>query len=128
MLEPSSLAAIEDLERRWLACELAGRVCDVLELCFPDIIWLPPGQSPICGKGAIHAWLERSRNRVMDISLSSVAVDGDSREAYKIASYRTRFVPDGSTECSTVTGWHLWILRRDAASAWRVAVVAWSLY
>ena len=71
--------------------------------------------------------LETSRDRIQDIQVSDVAVDGDGLGAYKIANFRTRYVPDGSTEGVTVTGWHFWVLRRDAESTWRVAVVAWSL-
>lgn len=127
MLAPSDLAAIEQLERCWLACELAGRACDVLDLCSHDILWLPPGRPPIRGKAAVRAWLETSSDRIEDIRISNVAVDGDGRGAYKIANFRTQYVPYGSTEGITVTGWHLWVLRRDAESAWRVAVVAWSL-
>ena len=127
MLGPSDLAAIEQLERRWLACELEGRAVDVLELCSHDIVWLPPGRPPIHGKAAIRAWLEKSRDRIEDIRISTVAVDGDGLGAYKIATFRTSYLPYGSTDSITASGWHLWVLQRDADSAWRVAVVAWSL-
>lgn len=127
MLGPSDLAAIEQLERRWLACELQGRASDVLDLCTCDIVWLPPGRPPIRGKAAIHAWLDKSRDHIQDIRVSTVAVDGDGLAAYKIATFQTCYVPYGSTEGITASGWHLWVLQRDAGSAWRVAVVAWSL-
>jgi ketosteroid isomerase-like protein len=127
MLDPADLAAIEELARRWLACEVAGRASDVLELCSPDIVWLPPGRPPIRGKTAIREWLETSRDRIEDIHISDVAVDGHHFGAYKFANFRTRYVPYGSKEGVTVTGWHLWVLQRDAEFQWRVAMVVWSL-
>lgn len=124
---PSDLAAIEELERRWLACELAGRAWDVLDLCSDDIVWLPPGRPPIQGKAAIRAWLETSRDRLEDVRVSDVAVGGDGLQAYKLANFRTRYVPYGSSDAVTVRGWHFWVLRRQAGSAWRVAFVSWSV-
>ena len=127
MLAPVDLAAIEELERRWLACELADRASDVLDLCSADIVWLPPGQAPIRGKAAIGAWFGSDRDRILDIRVSDARVDGEGPVAYRVANFRTRYVPYGSTDPVTVTGWHFWVMRRDAESGWRVAVVAWSL-
>lgn len=127
MLEPAERAAIEQLERRWLDCELEGRPADVLELCSEDVVWLPPGRQPIRGKDAIRAWLATSRDHVQDISLTHVVVHGDGFGAHKIANFRTRYVPAGSADAVTIEGWHLWVLRRDADDSWRVHAVAWSL-
>ncbi len=127
MLGASDLAAIGELEQRWTASELAGRVSEVLELCTPDVVWLPPGRPPIRGKAAIREWLERSSDRIKDIRLSEVTVAGDSLTAYKIANFQTRWLPSGSTEAVTIKGWHFWVLRRHGEFGWRVAVVAWSV-
>jgi ketosteroid isomerase-like protein len=127
VLGPSDLAAIEGLERRWLACELADRPCDVLQLCSDDVVWLPPGRPPIRGTAAIRAWLETSRDRVEDIRVSDRVVDGDGLAAYKIANFCTRYTPWGSPEAVTITGWHFWVLRRGPGLEWRVAAVAWSV-
>lgn len=127
MLRPADLAELEQLEQRWLACELTGRTSDLLDLCSPDIVWLPPGQLPICGKEAVRAWLDTVRDQISDIQVNDVKIDGDGLAAYRIASFCTRYMPNGSTETVTVSGWHVWVLRCDAGGIWRVEVVAWSL-
>lgn len=127
MVGPSDLAAIGELERRWAASELAGHLSEVLELCTPDVVWLPPGRPPIRGRAAVRAWLERSSERIEDIRLSDVTVAGDGSTAYKTANFQTRWLPSGSTEVVTINGWHLWVLRRHGRFGWRVAVVAWSI-
>ncbi len=127
MLTPSDLAAIKSLERRWLKCELGRRPWEVLNLCARGVVWLPPGGRPIRGKPAIRAWLGASRDHVEDIRLRKVTVAGDRFAAYRIANFRTRYVPSGSTDAVTMTGWHLWVMRRNADAVWRVSVVAWSL-
>jgi ketosteroid isomerase-like protein len=126
MLGPSDLAEIRELERRWLACELAGRAFEVLELCAPEVVWLPPGLPALRGKAAIHAWLESSNDRVEYISLTDGTIEGADATAYKIANFETRYVPAGATAAVTIHGWHLWVLRRGE-SGWQVAVVAWSV-
>ena len=127
MLEPAERAAIDQLERRWLTCELEGRPADVLELCSDDVVWLPPGCPPIRGKDAVRAWLATSRDHILDITLTRVSVHGDGSGAHKIANFRTRYVPAGSVDVVTIEGWHLWVLRRDAQTSWLVHAVAWSL-
>ena len=126
-LAPPDLAAIAQLEQRWLACEIAGHADALLELCCPDVVWLPPGRPPIRGKAAVREWLASSRDRIDDIDITRVAIDGHGFGAYKIASFRTRCVPCGSNEAVTLTGWHLWVLERSVESGWRVATVVWSL-
>ena len=126
MLDPSDLLAIEQLAQRWLACELANRVPDVLGLCSEEIVWLPPGHSPVRGKEAIRSWLEGSRDRIVEIRLDHVTVVGDGNGASRMANFTTRYIPPESVESATVAGWHLWMLRRDEDSTWRVTAVAWS--
>lgn len=127
MLGALDLAAIAEIERRWLACEIEGRASDVLDLCSADIVWLPAGQTTLRGKAAILAWLGESRERIVDIRLGDVVIDGEGPSAHRMANFRTRYVPSGSSEEVTVTGWHLWVLRRGLDSEWRVAVVAWGI-
>jgi ketosteroid isomerase-like protein len=127
VLDPPDLTAIKQLEQRWLACELDGRASDVLELCSADIVWLPPGRPPLRGKAAIREWLASLRDRIEDIDIDHVAIDGHAFGAYKLATFRTRHVPCRSTEAVMVTGWHLWLLQPDADFRWRVSLVVWGL-
>jgi ketosteroid isomerase-like protein len=127
VLSPSDIVAIEQLEQRWLACEVAGRAAEVLDLCSPEIVWFPPGEPPIRGKDAIGRWLEASCDRVEDIQVTRVALGGHASWACKVATFRTRYVPNGSTEAAILTGWHVWILRPCAESRWCVTMVVWSL-
>ena len=79
------------------------------------------------GKETIRAWLETSHDRIQDITLGNRHIDGDGSAAYKIATFRTRYIADGSTDVLTAMGWHLWVMRRDDQGTWRVEVVAWSV-
>lgn len=90
-------------------------------------MWLPPGQQPIRGKAAIRTWLEGSRDRIVDIRLDYVILEGGDAGAYRMANFTTTYVASGSSEAATIAGWHLWMLRRENDSEWRVTAVAWSI-
>ncbi|HEV2245581.1 MAG TPA: nuclear transport factor 2 family protein [Terriglobia bacterium] len=127
-LSEPDVEAIRLLERRWLAEELAGNLNGVLELCSDDIVWLPPGFPALKGKSAIRIWLEHPDSRIEDITLSNVSLYGNESIAYKLADFRTRYVPAGSTSSVEIKGNHLWILRRNRQSVWQVVVVAWAVF
>lgn len=127
MLDPADLFAIEQLAQRWLACELENRMPDVLGLCSEEIVWLPPGHDPVRGKEAIRSWLEGSRDRIVEIRLDQVSVVGRGNGASRMANFATRYVASGSSETASVAGWHLWMLRKDEDTVWRVTAVAWRM-
>jgi ketosteroid isomerase-like protein len=115
-----------DLQRRWLDGERAGQMGAVLDLCTEDIVWMPPIGRALRGKPAILAWLDGLGGRIEDVILSGILIDGHGPIGYKVADYRTRWVPADSNRPIVNTGSHLWVLRRQADSSWRVALVAWS--
>jgi uncharacterized protein (TIGR02246 family) len=125
MLSESDLQAIRAVEQRWLAAEIAGDPAAVLEVCADDVVWMPPGEEALQGKAAIRAWLGQPADRIDDLRLTNVRIEGDGDIAYKTAGYRTRYVPGGSTQPVTATGSHVWVLRRVDGS-WRVVLVAWT--
>ena len=121
MLPSPDIDAIHHLEREWLAAELAGNAAALLDLCCDDILFVPPSGPPIRGKDAIRNWLSKPQDRIEDIRLTPITLDGDASVAYKVANFETRLAS------ATVTGTHIWVLRRQPDSTWRVALVAWSL-
>ena len=100
-LSEPEVEAIRLLEHRWLSEELAGNLNGILELCSDDVVWLPPGLPALAGK--------------------------DASIAYKLAEFRTRYVPAGSSSSAVIKGTHLWILRRKHALVWEVALVTWTI-
>ena len=128
MLNDTDLQAIRSLEQRWLAAEVAGNTVAALEFCTEDVVWMPPTARPLRGKAAVRAWLVEPPARIEDLHISNVRIDGDGSMAYKVADYRTRYVPDGSSSPITSAGSHVWVLCRGADSTWRVALVAWTFF
>jgi ketosteroid isomerase-like protein len=127
-LSDADVEAIRHLEGRWLSEELAGNLSGVLDLCSEDVVWLPPGLPALEGKAAIQAWLKGPSPRIEDLRLSNVRLRGHASLAYKLADFRTRYVPAGSDSSITIAGTHLWVLRRQPGSVWRVALVAWTVF
>lgn len=127
-LSGPDVEAVRLLERQWLSEELAGNLNGVLELCSDDIVWLPPGLPALAGKTAIRTWLEHPKGRIEEISLSNVRLHGNESIAYKLADFRTRYVPAGSSSSVAIKGTHLWILGRNRQSVWQVVLVAWSTF
>jgi len=127
MLDSTDCEAILSLEQRWVDEERAGDSSAVLEFCTDDVVWMPPTEPALRGKAAIRTWLVGPPTRIEDLRLSNVRIDGDGSIAYKVADYQTRYVPDGSTHPVTSAGSHVWVLCRGADSAWRVALVAWTV-
>ena len=126
MLADVDVRAIEALQRRWLDEERAGHPTAILDLCTEDVVWMPPAGLALRGKAGVEAWLNAPNVRLEDICLSNVRIDGHGLVAYKVADYRTRWIPAGSSHPVTSGGSHLWVLRRQMDSTWAVALVAWS--
>jgi ketosteroid isomerase-like protein len=121
VLATADIDVVRQLEQQWLAAELAGNVAALLDLCCDDILFVPPSGPPIRGKVAIRNWLSMPQDRIEDIRLTPITLDGDASVAFKVATFETRLAS------TTVTGTHIWVLRRQPDSTWRVALVAWSL-
>ena len=120
--------AIEELHTAWLNAELRGQSAALLELCTAVPVWLPPNEAPLCGRAAVLDWLERqSEAAVHRIEIDDLAISGLGPFAWKLATFRTTLESPADSGVRTVIGTHGWLLQRDDAAAWRIAVVAWTL-
>lgn len=120
--------AIEELHTAWLNAELRGDSTALLEFCTTEPVWMPPNEPPLCGRAAILDWLgDQPDIAVLRIDISDLAISGLGPFAWKAATFRTSLASPAAGGTRTVTGTHGWLLQRDAAAAWRIAVVAWSL-
>jgi uncharacterized protein (TIGR02246 family) len=127
-LSSQDLEAIEEVHNRWIREELAGNGSQVIELCTDDVKWIPPNAPALVGKKAIAQYLNESLVGLKDLNVKDVIIGGSGSVAYLTSSYHSRFVVEGQTEMQEATGTHLWILRKTGGGAWRVAIVAWSLW
>ncbi|MCM3901841.1 MAG: DUF4440 domain-containing protein [Pyrinomonadaceae bacterium] len=127
-LSDQDLEAIEEIHNYWIREELAGNGSRVIELCTDDVRWMPPNAPPLVGKPAIAQYLSDSTVGLKDVQAGDVVICGSGSVAYLTSSYHSRFVVEGGWELQEAAGTHLWILRKTGGGAWRVAVVAWSLW
>ena len=123
------LQAVMAVQQNWLACELAGDVAGVLALCADDVVWLPPNEPALRGKGPVAAWLTLllPENRVRRVEVTNAHIDGGGGLACKVADFTTWLETGGQAGDEPVKGTHLWVLREVSPGQWRVAAVAWSI-
>ena len=120
--------AIEKLHTAWLDAELQGHSTALLEFCTAVPVWLPPNEAPLCGRAAILAWLgDQPAAAVRRIDIDDLAIAGLGPLAWKAATFRTTLETSADGGARTVTGTHGWLLQRDGAGPWRIAVVTWPL-
>jgi len=78
-------------------------------------------------QGAILGWLEdQPHATVRRIDIDDLAISGLGSFAWKLATFRTTLEGPADTGARVVTGVHGWLLQRDDAGAWRIAVVTWT--
>jgi ketosteroid isomerase-like protein len=119
--------AIEALHNEWLNAELRRDTSALLQLCTAAPVWLPPNEAPLCGRAAILNWLaEQPHATVLRIDIDHLAISGLDSFAWKLATFRTTLESPAETAAGVITGAHGWLLQRDDAGAWRIAVVTWT--
>jgi ketosteroid isomerase-like protein len=123
--------AVRDIERihsDWIAFEIAGENYRLAELCDEDIEFWPPDRAPVRGLRSVSAlFFAPGESRIHSIDITDRRIRGSGEIAYLTANYTTRFSVPSDVSVKSVIGSHLWILRRRA-SAWCVALVAWSVW
>lgn len=127
-LSGQDVDAIEAVHNRWIAEELAGNSSTVIGFCTDDVKWIPPDAPPLVGKQAIAQYLKDSTVKLKDVQVKEITIRGSGSVAYLTSAFLSRFVSEGQTEMQEATGTHLWVLRKTGDGAWRVAIVAWSLW
>jgi ketosteroid isomerase-like protein len=128
MLSAEDRLAIEALHNEWLNAELRRDVSALLQSCTAAPVWLPPNEAPLCGKAAVLNWLEEQPHAtVRRIDIDHLVIDGLNSFAWKLATFRTTLEGPADTGARIVTGAHGWLLQRDDAGAWRIAVVTWTM-
>jgi ketosteroid isomerase-like protein len=120
--------AIEALHNAWLNAELCGNPAALVAFCASNPVWLPPNEPPLCGALAILRWLEgQPHTTVRRIDIDDLEISGIGSFACKLATFRTTLENTGDASAAVVTGTHAWLLQRDDAGAWRIAVAAWTI-
>ena len=110
----------------WLGYERTNTPSRVLELCAPDVRWLPPDGAAITGHDAIEAWLLENPATIQRLEIT----DRQIWVVGRLATLRARFetqIADGHGERQIFTGSHLWVLEVAAESRWLVQSVSWGL-
>lgn len=128
MLTAADRAAIEQLHAAWLSAELHGDPAALLDLCTAAPVWLPPGEPPLCGRASILDWLDgHPPAALLRVDIDGVTISGAGPFGCKVAGFRTTFEEPAGGGARTISGTHVWLLRRDDAGAWRIAVVSWTI-
>ena len=132
MLSDEDRFAIETLHNDWLSAELRRDTLALLRLCTATPVWLPPSEAPLCGRAAILRWLEEQAHATVrridiDVAARQARGDADGPFAWKLATFRTTVEGPPDDGAEIVTGVHAWLLQRDDAGVWRIAVVTWTV-
>ncbi len=134
-LTSNEKAEILDVQRRWVDAEVSGNVGRIGHLCTEDVVSLPQGAVLLRGRQAISSLWSIEDPRIASIDNSDVEIAGSDATAVKVARFETRFAVQGdSTTPQPVSGYHVWILRRNEGGEWRVAffinstISVWSFY
>lgn len=120
--------SIHEIHRQWLAFERAGRTDSVLDLCSDDVIWLVPGIGALRGRAAVAEWLRHQPPFIIDsLDISGLLLEISGDLAVKTADFQTTLRSTADAESRTVSGTHLWTLRKQSDGSWRVIGVCWSI-
>ena len=133
--EPAVAEAVSteaDIEaiREWVDAydAAAGDVDAWLALMADDVIWMRPGASTLVGKEEIGFWGRHFREN-FEVEYSSHSTDevvasGDL--AFVRGTRTVVMVPRAGGERRQVAGKYIFILRRQADGAWRIARSIWN--
>lgn len=113
---------IRQLAADWRAGWLAGDVELLLSLYADEPVLMPQGQTPVFGKEAIRPLYEAVLKAVAiksEGTLMEIAVSGDL--GYFWSTYKLVATPRTGGETMESEGKSLFIVRRDAGGAWKIA-------
>ena len=118
---------IEALVARLLAADNAGDADRVAECYTDDVVFLPPGETPLVGKGTINEryrkLFERTRLEIGG-DLEEVTIDGNL--AFGRGWTAGRAVPRADGPTSTIRDQFLMVFQRGTDGQWRIARLVWN--
>ena len=128
--EAASTKADVEAIREWVDAydAVAGDVDAWLALMADDVIWMRPGASTLVGKEEIGFWARHAREN-FELEYSSHSTDemvasGDL--AFVRGTRTVVMVPRAGGERRQVAGKYIFILRRQADGAWKIARSIWN--
>ena len=109
VLSRKDIITIKKIHQTWIESEIDGEAEKLLDLCSPDITFIPPDLSAVTGKDQVKNWLKTNKVKIEEIKISNLRIEGNNSIAYKIADFETIFTSENN-EKTRVKGMHLWIL------------------
>ena len=85
-----------------------------------DAIYLQEEGEMVRGRVAIEKNFQSwAGGQSVDYSVEPVEVSGLDGLAYEVGTFTIKWTPPGTTEKVTITGKHIWILRKQADGSWK---------
>lgn len=118
---PDDLQAIADQRQQWIAAVNARDAGRYVELLTEDVVWFPPGQPALSGRGAFESWVRPFFERfTYDFVLiePDVQMAGDWAVERGIFQTEMKSLEDGQS--GQHVGKYLVLWRRDSDDTWRI--------
>ncbi len=123
--------AIDDLQNRDIAANLALKVSDLMDLRTDDVVYLVPGLAPLVGAPAVRQYYEQMAKELANFDIlayeanwQEVRVVGDY--AYQWGTTFRRVKPPVGNKETATTEKMLRILARQPDGAWKISRVIWN--
>jgi uncharacterized protein (TIGR02246 family) len=123
--------AINDLQARDIAANLALDVDKLMDLRTADVVYLAPGRAPLVGAAAVRQYYEGIARKLANADIlayeenwQEVRVFGDY--AYQWGSTFLRIKPPESDKETATTENMLRILARQPDGSWKISRVIWN--
>ncbi len=118
----AALAAVRDLIEPWNRACIERDWDALLDMCTPDVVFLPPGSPPLSG-AAIRPWLE-AFPEVRDMWWEVTALEAEGDLACLWGPVKQTLIVDGEKQSMHAKFCDL--ARRGPDGRWRFAVIIWN--
>jgi len=116
-LSTDEIAAIEDVQQRFVAGLLARDFDALVGLYTEDAVFMPPNQPAVRGRAALKTWMA-AFPQVTACTLNTERIDGRADLAYVRGSFEMTLRPEGAPEAVTSRGKFVEIRRRQPNGEW----------
>lgn len=124
----ADVAAIRELNTKWIAAQVAGDVDGMVAPLTDDFVLLPPNEAPQTGIPAARAWVEKLLSQATITSgtavLDEVAVAGDL--AFARGTFNSTMQPKTGGSPAPGASKYALLLRRQGDGSWRIARDIWN--